>query len=250
MCLGCPRMTQTIMSVKNLSKKLVSAGGEFELFVENLELQAGRFYALVGKSGSGKSTLLDLLAMVSSPSAIGDFTLFAKGERTDVAGLLSSGDDAELSRVRREAFSYILQTGGLFQFLTVRENIELPFQIQGLTAEPGYIEDLAAQFDMKAQLDKKPSGLSGGQRQRASILRALAVKPAVVLADEPTAAIDETMADVIVAEMKALASQQGSTVVMVSHDTDLVERFSEETYLLKPMVVSSRLTRSTLSRYA
>ncbi|WP_024588620.1 ATP-binding cassette domain-containing protein [Aliihoeflea sp. 2WW] len=242
-------MTDNILVLEGLSKVLSSDAGEFELLVDRLALERGKFYALVGKSGSGKSTMLDLLSMVSFPTSVDRFEMISETGTVDLAGLIASGKDADISAVRRTKFSYILQSGGLFPFLTVRENLALPFQLRNAPVPPGYFERFAEQFDMVHQLDKKPSALSGGQRQRASILRALAGEPQMVLADEPTAAIDETMALIVVKEFRDLAARQGATVLMVSHDLDLVGRFADQIFTLKPHVVSPRLTRSELEAH-
>lgn len=235
-----------ILLLEGLTKRLDAGGGRFELVVDQLSLERGRFYALVGKSGSGKSTLLDLLSMVSRPTRVDRFEIDAQGERIDLAAMIAKGSDNEISAVRREKFSYILQSGGLFPFLTVRENLSLPFRLRGASIPAGYLERFARQFDMEDQLNKKPSALSGGQRQRVSILRALAGMPQMVLADEPTAAIDEVMAEIVVKEFRDLAANQGATVLMVSHDIELVSRYAHKVFSLKPYVVGDGVVRSEL----
>ena len=239
-----------VLSVTRLKKSLRSSTHRFDLHVPELSLDRGRFYGLVGKSGSGKSTVLDILAMVSMPTSVETFEVGGDRGTVDVARLLARGDDAGISRVRLERFGYVLQSGGLFEFLTVRQNLELPKRLAGLTVSPGETEALAEVLDMAGHLDKHPAALSGGQRQRVSILRALSLAPAIVLADEPTASVDETMADVIVDELKTLARLHGSTVLMVSHDLDLIGDHADDVLALRPEAVAEGHTVSRLQRGA
>ena len=139
-----------------------------------------------------------------------------------------------------------MQTGGLFSFLTVRRNLELPLRLSGRIAYERELEDFAHNFEMEAHLDKYPSELSGGQRQRVSILRALCLSPPIVLADEPTASVDENMADLIVEGLKSLAADQGSTVIMVSHDMELIEKFADDVFWLRPEIIAKNHIRSEI----
>lgn len=236
----------TVLRIEGLTKVLESGGARFELQVPDLTFRRGRFYALVGRSGSGKSSMLDLLAMVSSPTTVGAYSLVSDGAVLDLAAIVRKGDDREISRVRLRNFGYILQSGGLFSFLTVRENLELPFMLAGRQPDHEVTRRLIELVDMGAQLDKKPSDLSGGQRQRVSILRALTLGPQIVLADEPTAAVDENLAATIVGELKRLAQSRGVTVIMVSHDLDLVRNFADEIITLRPETVGPQSSRTVV----
>ena len=237
-------MSATVLVVRNMSKTLKSNAYRFDLSIPTLSLESGCFYGLVGKSGSGKSTMLDLLAMVSAPSSVERFDFMSADTKIDIAKLLESANDREISQLRLQNFGYILQSGGLFSFLTVRRNLELPLRLSGRTARPGEIEDITRPFEIEEHLDKYPAALSGGQRQRVSILRALCLSPAIVLADEPTASVDENMAEFIVGELKNLAAIRGSTVLMVSHDIELVKKFADEIFLLRPELVVENHMRS------
>ena len=237
-----------VLEVRGLSKTLESNAYRFDLSIPTLSLESGRFYGLVGKSGSGKSTMLDLLAMVSAPTMVERFEFVSSDEVVDIAALLANSDDRMVSRLRLQSFGYILQSGGLFPFLTVRQNLELPLRISNRPTRPGELEEMARPFEIDEHLDKHPSALSGGQRQRVSILRALCLSPAIVLADEPTASVDENMAGLIVSELRDLAAIRGSTVLMVSHDTELVEQYAGEIFVLRPELVSENHTRSELRR--
>ena len=235
-----------VLAVTRLEKCLRSSAHRFDLHASEITLQRGRFYGLVGKSGSGKSTMLDILAMVSMPTSVETFEIYGGQGTVDVAKLLARGDDPGISRTRLKYFGYVLQSGGLFEFLTVRQNLELPMRLAGITVSPRDTEALADVFEMTEHIDKLPSALSGGQRQRVSILRALSLAPPVVLADEPTASVDETMADIIVGELKMLAKSRGSTVLMVSHDLELINSHADELLMLKPEAIDEGHTISRL----
>ena len=120
----------------------------------------------------------------------------------------------------------------------------------GRAVDHARIEALADTFEMSAHLDKRPGGLSGGQRQRVSILRALVLAPGIILADEPTAAVDEAMAGVIVGELRRLARQQGATVIMVSHDRELVTAHADMVITLRPERTGENAVRSVVAEPA
>ncbi|WP_295587474.1 ABC transporter ATP-binding protein [uncultured Lamprocystis sp.] len=239
-----------VLAFENLMKSRGQGGVGFELHVPAFAVRPGELVALVGESGCGKSTLLDLLALVSRPTRCAAFRFQAPGGATgalpiDIAALWAAGREAALARVRRDHLGYVLQTGGLLPFLSVRQNLELPMQVQGLANVPGRVEAWAARMGVEGLLGKKPQFLSGGQRQRVAILRALIHQPALVLADEPTAAVDRTRARRIVADFRALARDGGSTIVMVTHDRPLMDGVADRTFGFTLEQVSDTLTRST-----
>ncbi|WP_430432235.1 ABC transporter ATP-binding protein [Oceanicaulis sp.] len=183
-----------------------------------------RFYALVGPSGSGKSTLLDMLALVRQPTYADAFVFRPDGEQVvDIAHLWSRRRESRLADLRRTGIGYVLQTGGLMPFLSVAENVALPNQLVGRNPSRQEVETLLAEFGMDAHSGKRPAKLSGGERQRVAIARALAHRPALVLADEPTAAVDRELARAIVRGFAARARADGAAVVMVTHDEALID---------------------------
>lgn len=218
-----------VLEISGLMKRREQGGSAFELRIPALSLESGRFYGVVGPSGSGKSTLLDMLALVMRPSEVETFRITSPetGSWRDIAGLWRKDDELGLADIRKSMLGYVLQSGGLIGFLTVRQNLELPFQITGYVADQTRIDDMAGRFGIGDQLDKKPRHLSGGQRQRVAILRALMLQPPLILADEPTAAVDQIRARQIVREFRDLAIEAGCTIVMVSHDLDLVSNVSD-----------------------
>ncbi|MBK1646497.1 hypothetical protein CKO25_17965 [Thiocapsa imhoffii] len=235
-----------ILSVSNLTKTRQQGGISFELKVPALSLRAGELIAVVGESGCGKSTLLDLLALVSCPSSCDGFLFQTQGGAggSDIAALWKAGRESTLARLRRQHLGYVLQTGGLLPFLTVRQNLELPLHIQGLQVDPIRLNELASRIGVADLMGKKPQFLSGGQRQRVAILRALVHSPTLVLADEPTAAVDRTRARRIVADFRSLAWDGGCTIVMVTHDQPLVDGVADRQFGFRLEQVSENLTRS------
>jgi putative ABC transport system ATP-binding protein len=226
-------------------KRRAQGGVVFELEIEEFTLQTGEFVAIVGESGCGKSTLLDLLALVSRPTESRVFLYHdpIDGTRHDLKALWERGDEETLAGLRRSQLGYVLQAGGLLPFLTVRQNIALSTRLNGEHRDADLVH-LAARMDVDKLLEKKPQYLSGGQRQRVAILRALHHRPRLILADEPTAAVDKTRARTIVADFDALARETGATVVMVTHDRELVTPYADRTYSFAVTEVSRTLTRS------
>nr|VFK65963.1 MAG: putative ABC transport system ATP-binding protein [Candidatus Kentron sp. UNK]VFK70608.1 MAG: putative ABC transport system ATP-binding protein [Candidatus Kentron sp. UNK] len=242
-------MDYNIIDLDGIIKRRSQGGVSFELHAPEIHLQRGHFVAVVGDSGCGKSTLLDILALVSQPSEMENFAYHfgdSDGKTADVdVGVLWRKDDEQgLAGIRKSKLGYVLQTGGLLPFLSVRQNIRLPTRINGYE-NPDYVEELAGRFGLGQVLAKKPQYLSGGQRQRVAILRALIHRPQMILADEPTAAVDKKRAQAIVSDFNKLAKESGVTVVMVTHDHDLVSSVADATIQFELETVSDSFTRST-----
>lgn len=188
----------------------------YSLVIPGLQLRAGEQLAVVGPSGCGKSTLLDLLALVLAPDQVGQFDF----NRVDIAGLWRSDQQSALADLRSRHLGYVLQTGGLLGFLDVRGNIALSRQLLSLK-DDGSVTRLAEQLEITDQLDKKPAALSVGQRQRVSCARALAHGPQLLLADEPTAALDPLNAERVMQALLAQARHNGACCVIATHDEPL-----------------------------
>ncbi len=234
-----------VFDISGLYKRREHGDAVFELHVPALQFHSGRIYGIVGPSGSGKSTLLDMLALVLRPTAAERFVFQPDGsERADLFALWNEDAEEDLARLRRSQMGYVLQTGGLFSFLSVRKNLELPFHLSGLVPDHDRINGLAERFGIASQLPKKPAQLSGGQRQRVAILRALCLSPPLVLADEPTAAVDQARREQIAGEFRTLALEMGTTVIVVSHDLDLIEQISDQ---IIPLTVEKAVRGETIS---
>lgn len=225
-------MPEDIYIVKELRIDRCQGESRFRLEIPDFYVQRGEFVAVVGTTGCGKSTFLDILGLVlrADQAAALEFSS-PQGFRHD----LMSASSRNLSRIRRELLGYVLQSGGLLEFLSVRQNILLSAKLKGgIRSRRSRLQDLATRLGIADQLSKKPGYLSGGQRQRASIARALIHEPVVILADEPTASVDQVTAKTIVQELKLLASNKGVSVIMVTHDTQLVKPpISDRVYTFK-----------------
>ena len=180
----------------------------------SLGIAAGEFTAVMGPSGSGKSTLLNLIAGLDQPTS-GTVVV----ADTDLRRLGESG----LARFRRERIGFIFQFFHLLPSLTVLENVLIPAQLAGRSRTNARARELLGRLGMADAADRYPARLSGGQQQRAAIARALINQPALLLADEPTGALDSHSGELV---MKLLADlhDEGQTVVIVTHDPKLATR--------------------------
>lgn len=217
-----------LLRLRNLHHSRGDEQRGFRLEVAELTIHAGEFVALVGPSGSGKSTLLDLLGLVLRPCGGDAFILHQQdGCTTDILGCWQSGNDTHLAHTRRHLLGYVLQTGGLLPYLDVADNINVPARFAGQQLPRKTINQQLKHFGLAGYGHKKPATLSGGERQRVAILRALAHRPALILADEPTAALDHLHARTVVEYFHTLAREQGSAIVMVTHDETLVRGIAQ-----------------------
>lgn len=210
-----------MLRLQAVRKTLGEGAHRFSLDIPHLDLVAGQHLALVGPSGSGKSTLLDLLALTSSPDRSQRFEFAPAQQVIDVALLWRKQQQNLLAELRGRHVGYVLQTGGLLGFLDVRSNIELPRQLSGLSDETS-VEQLAEELGIADQLDKFPRELSVGQRHRVSCARALAHAPSLLLADEPTAALDPLNARRVMQLLLSRAHDQGACCIIATHDERLV----------------------------
>lgn len=228
--------------MRDVEKTYAAGGTRFELKVPRLCVVRGSKLALIGESGSGKSTLLELLAMILMPSRAGEFKFSpADGEpASDVDAIWRRRGADTLSELRSRHIGYVLQHGGLLPYLSVRRNIELPRRLLGLPVGRT-AEALGEKLGIAQQLDKLPSALSVGQRQRAAIARALAHEPPIVIADEPTAAVDPVNSQRIMTLLVDLVEALGVTLILATHAHGLV---GERGFELLPHAIEARDGRS------
>jgi putative ABC transport system ATP-binding protein len=183
----------------------------------NLEVGEGELVAVMGPSGCGKSTLLNLMGLLDAPSK-GKVSLGGRG----VEGL----SDRERSRYRNREIGFVFQTFHLIPELSVLDNVEIPLLYRRASASERRRLALAAldRVGLSSRVQHYPSQLSGGQQQRVAVARAIVGRPRLLLADEPTGNLDSQMGDEIMALIEGLNRDDGSTVVMVTHDPRLAER--------------------------
>ncbi|MFE0645520.1 ABC transporter ATP-binding protein [Streptomyces sp. NPDC058877] len=190
----------------------------------------GEKVALVGPSGSGKTTLLYCLAGLMQPS---NGRISFQGKDLGALG------DAQRSEVRQRSFGFVFQSAELVPELTLRENVLLPLELQKVPVRERTrrVDGLLERLGLTEQAKKRPAKVSGGQAQRAAVARAVVHRPAVVFADEPTGALDRANGAVVVDLLWELAEEQGTAVVMVTHDRDLSLRADRSIELLDGTIV-------------
>ena len=182
-----------------------------------LTIEGGEFTALAGPSGSGKTTLLNLIGGLTRPT---------KG-RIFVAGRdLTKMSNVELARLRLEQVGFVFQAYNLLPVLTALENAEFPLLLQGVeeAERQARVRELFVRTGLKGLENRRPGKLSGGQQQRVAVVRAVASRPALVLADEPTANLDTTASEALLDMMVELNQELGTTFVFATHDARVMER--------------------------
>lgn len=213
------------MTIALRLRQVVGARGDgFRATVPALDIAKGDRLAIVGPSGVGKSTILDIIAGILRPASAEAFQASDGDAVFDVAALWRANAANGLSAFRARMIGYVMQTGGLAPFLTLRENVALPFWRDGRTDGQGAVDAILAELGLEGLGDRKPHAVSVGQRQRAAIARALVAAPPAILADEPTAALDPMTADAAMTTLTAAASARAAAVVLVTHDRGLAER--------------------------
>ena len=198
------------IEIKNLNK--IYGKGEVEVKALNninLEINEGEFVAIVGASGSGKSTLLHLLGGVDKPSS---------GEVILNGTNMYSLKERELSILRRRKIGFVFQFFNLIPVLTAEENIEMPVLLDNGKIDKNYMNELLKLLGLEERRNHQPSELSGGQQQRVSIGRALANKPSLILADEPTGNLDSKNSKEILELLKYSAKKYHQTLILITHD--------------------------------
>ena len=196
----------------------------------NLTIAPGAYVSVMGPSGSGKSTLLNLIGLLDQPTS-GTYLL----ENIDVTSL----SETDQARVRRERIGFIFQSFHLIPRLTAAENIELPLILDGIPSaeRKKRVQAILQQTNLLERADHRPSELSGGQRQRVAIARATILKPAVLLADEPTGNLDHKTGAEVIALLENL-HHQGTTIITVTHDREIGARAHRKIQMRDGEVVS------------
>lgn len=214
-----------MLHIEELS--IVRGQGEqaHHVFLPQLDLRQGQIIAVTGESGCGKSTLLESIGLLLRPHYVGRFELGKPSRPLDVAALLNADKQPELADIRSRQLGFVLQNGGLLPYLTVRDNIKLPCQLLDIKPDQAILERVLSTLKLAPLLNKYPAHLSFGERQRAAFARAILHRPWLILADEPTAALDPYNAQQLFSLFIELVREEGMMALMVCHDWTLVKQF-------------------------
>ena len=236
--------TTTSRTASNGSTPLISLNGVTKVFLTDevethalsgihLDIRTGEYLSIAGPSGCGKSTLLSILGLLDTPSA-GSYAL--KGN--EVANL----SFPERARIRNREIGFIFQSFNLIGDLTVYENVELPLTYRGMSASERkqFVNEALERVGMAHRSKHLPSQLSGGQQQRVAVARALAGKPAILLADEPTGNLDSRNGEAVMDLLKELHAA-GATICMVTHDPRFAQHADRTVHLFDGRVVEDRI---------
>ena len=232
---------EILLEIKNVTKYYGSGDAVSKaLSGVSFRMMQGEFTAIMGASGSGKSTLLNVIATIDHPSSGSIFL-----ERKDI----SSMRERELAAFRRDRLGFIFQEYNLLDTLTVAENIVLPLNLQNrpVRETQARLREVASSLDITEQLSRFPGQIYGGQRQRAACARALITQPALLLADEPTGALDSANTKSLMQTFTVMNRSLGSTILMVTHDA-VVGSYASRVLFLKDGRIWNELYRGERDR--
>ncbi|WP_148888408.1 ABC transporter ATP-binding protein [Streptococcus cristatus] len=220
-----------LIDLRNINKTYRNGDQELKVLKNiNLTVEEGEFVAIMGPSGSGKSTLMNIIGMLDRPST-GEYFL----ESEDVANL----GDKKLAKVRNNQIGFVFQQFFLLSKLNALQNVELPLIYAG--ASQGSRKNLAKQYlekvDLGTRMTHLPSELSGGQKQRVAIARALVNNPSIILADEPTGALDTKTGEQIM-ELLTELNAEGKTIIMVTHEPEIAA-YAKRQIVIRDGLISS-----------
>jgi putative ABC transport system ATP-binding protein len=216
-------MSESIIDVQGVTKQVTDATGTLTILHDiSFTLQAQQSAAIVGASGSGKSTLLGILAGLDTPTA-GRVVLAG----TDLFAL----DEDQRAAVRARAVGFVFQSFQLLGNLTALENVMLPLELDGRKDARRLATEMLQRVGLGERLRHYPRVLSGGEQQRVALARAFVVRPAVLLADEPTGSLDYATGETVMALMFELNREAGTTLVMVTHDPGIAARCDRQLHI-------------------
>lgn len=227
-------MSEFVLKIENLSKTYtLGKRGVPALSNLNLQVKKGEFVAIMGPSGSGKTTLLNVMGCIDKPTS-GKVLV----DNVDIVGLAES----ELYKIRRNKIGFIFQSFNLLPYLNARENVELPMETTGKPkSERGArAKELLAMVGLSGREEHRPQRLSQGEQQRVAIARALANDPAIILADEPTGNLDIKNKQEIVKLLANLNINNGTTIIMVTHDGQVAAHTERMLFLSDGKIVKEK----------
>lgn len=209
-------MTEPIIRMRNIYKRFyIGQPNELEILHGiNLDVKPGEFLSIVGPSGSGKSTLMNLIGVLDRPTE-GSYVLDGV--------TVSRAKDEQLSAIRNKSIGFVFQNFNLIARTNAQKNVELPMMYAGVSAgkRAQRAKELLAMVDMADRMNHQPNELSGGQKQRVAIARAMANDPAIILADEPTGALDSKTGRMVMDLFHKLNREQGKTIILITHNQEL-----------------------------
>ena len=208
-------MKEYIVETKSL-KKYYQMGENTVKALDGVDfrVKAREFVAIIGKSGSGKSTLLHMLGGLDEPT---DGSVLIDGK------ILSGLKKEQLAIFRRRKIGFIFQNYNLVPDLNVYENVVLPVELDGRKVDEEYVSEILELLGLSKKKDAFPGNLSGGQQQRVAITRAVAAKPVIILADEPTGNLDSATSHEVLGLLKMAARQFSQTIILITHDRDIAQ---------------------------
>ena len=208
-------MKKVIVKTQDL-KKYYQTGNQTVRALDgvNFEVAEREFVSIIGKSGSGKSTLLHMIGGLDTPS---NGSVIVDGVN------LETLNSEQLALLRRRKVGYIFQQYNLIPDLNVYDNITFPLELDGTQIDKDFIRELLETLNISDKQEMLPAMLSGGEQQRVAIIRALATKPAIILADEPTGNLDTSTSHDVIGLLKILSRQYQQTLIVITHDNDIAQ---------------------------
>ena len=228
-------MAKTIIDMKGIVKKFY-IGQPNELTILkgiDLNVEEGEFVSIVGQSGSGKSTLMNIIGALDRPT---------EGEYTLDGVAINQAEDAQLSGIRNSKIGFVFQTFNLIPRTSALKNVELPMLYASVPRgqRTARAKELLEMVDMGERMGHMPNELSGGQKQRVAIARAMANDPSIILADEPTGALDSSTGRLVMDLFHRLHREQGKTIVLITHNQELAEETQRVITIRDGQVVDER----------
>lgn len=239
--LNASQATSALLGVEHVEKVFGGKGNlTHALDGVSLNVAQGEFIAIMGPSGSGKTTLLNCISTIDRPS---NGRILVKGR--DITRL----SNRALAKFRREELGFIFQDSNLLDTLTGFENIALALTIKGVKSSliSGRVNEIAHKLGVEQSLNKYPNQMSGGQRQRVAAARAIVCDPSLILADEPTGALDSHNATIMLETLEGMNHNMGATILMVTHDA-YAASFSSRALFLSDGRIFNEVHRGSLSR--
>lgn len=211
-------MAEPIIRMRGIYKRFyIGQPNELEILHGiDLDVMPGEFLSIVGPSGSGKSTLMNLIGVLDRPT---------EGQYILDGTTVSTAKDDQLSAIRNKSIGFVFQNFNLIARTNAQKNVELPMMYAGVPAgkRASRARELLAMVDMADRMNHQPNELSGGQKQRVAIARAMANDPAIILADEPTGALDSKTGRMVMDLFHKLNREQGKTIILITHNQELAE---------------------------